>query len=84
MTWIVSTVGLVKDLALLRWPFAMDRISILWGYGRLIPQLLREKYMLFREVGVTPEEHLERLLSLTGKEELQARKISQHIHEHQK
>jgi hypothetical protein len=80
MTWIVSAAALLKDLALLRWPFAMDRMAILLGYGRLIPQLLREKDALFREAGLTPEEQLERMLLLTRKKEFPAREISSNIH----
>jgi GT2 family glycosyltransferase len=79
-TWFVSAAALLKDLALLRWPFAMDRMAILLGYGRLIPQLLREKDALFREAGLTPEEQLERMLLLTRKEELPDREISSNIH----
>jgi GT2 family glycosyltransferase len=69
MTWIVSTAGLVKDLAPRRWRFALDRITTLWECVRLIPQLLREKRFLFRETGLTPEEHLQRMLRLTQKGE---------------
>jgi GT2 family glycosyltransferase len=84
MTWIVSAVALLKDLALLRWPLARDRMAILLGYGRLIPQLFREKEALFREAGLTPEEQLERMLLLTRKEEFPAREISSNIHGHKK
>jgi GT2 family glycosyltransferase len=80
MTWIVSAAALLKDLALLRWRFAMDRMAILLGYGRLIPQLLREKDVLFREAGLTPEEQLERMLLLTRKEKFPDREISSNIH----
>jgi len=80
-TWFVSSAALLKDLALLRWPFAMDRMAILLRYGRLIPQLLREKDALFREAGLTPEEQLERMLLLTRKKEFPAREISSNIHE---
>ena len=83
-TWIVSAAALLKDLALLRWPLAMDRMAILLGYGRLIPQLFREKEALFREAGLTPEEQLERMLLLTRKEEFPAREISSNIHGHKK
>jgi hypothetical protein len=72
----VSATALLKDLALLRWPFAMDRMAILLGYGRLIPQLLREKEALFREAGLTPEELLERMLLLTRKEEFPVQEIT--------
>jgi GT2 family glycosyltransferase len=81
-TWIVSGAALLKDLALLRWHFAMDRVAILLGYGRLIPQLFREKQALYHEAGLTPEEQLERMLLLTRKEGLPAREISSNIHGH--
>jgi GT2 family glycosyltransferase len=80
MAWIVSTAALVKDLALLRRPSAMDRMAILWGYGRLIPQLVRERYELFREAGITPEEQLERMLQLTRKEECPAPEVRSNVH----
>jgi GT2 family glycosyltransferase len=83
-TWIVSAAALLKDLALLRWPFAMDRMAILLGYGLLIPRLLREKEALFREAGLTPEELLERMLLLTRKEEFPAREISFNMDGHKK
>jgi GT2 family glycosyltransferase len=83
-TWITSAAALLKDLALLRWPFARDRMAILLGYGRLIPQLFREKAALFLEANLTPEEQLERMLLLTRKEELPAREISSNIHGHKK
>jgi GT2 family glycosyltransferase len=72
-TWIVSLAALLKDLLLLRWAFARDRLAILLAYARLIPQLLREKNVLFREAGETPEERLECMLQMTHKEAFRSR-----------
>jgi len=78
-TWLVSAAALLKDVVLLRWPFARERLAILFGYGRLIPQLLREKDALFREAQVTPEEQLQRMLLLTRREELHAPETGSNI-----
>jgi GT2 family glycosyltransferase len=79
-TWIISAVALLKDLALRRWHFAKDRVAILLAYGRLIPQLLREKKALFREAGLTPEEQLDRMLLLTHQGAFPDRETSPNIH----
>lgn len=68
ITWIVSAAGLLKDLGRLRWPFAKDRIGVLFELAILFPRLLSEKSALFRAAGITPEEQLRRFLQLTPEE----------------
>jgi len=63
-TWLVSAAGLAKDLCWLRWRFARDRIEVLMEMASLIPQLRREKKMLFRNAGSSPEKQLDFLLRL--------------------
>ncbi len=63
-TWLVSAAGLAKDLSQLRWRFARDRIEVLREMAGLIPQLRREKKMLFRNAGSSPEKELDFLLRL--------------------
>jgi GT2 family glycosyltransferase len=64
-TWLVSIAALGKDVSRLRWLFAKDRIAILSQTAGLVPQLLRERKMLFGEPGTSPEKHLDFLLRLT-------------------
>ena len=64
-TWLISTAGLAKDIGLLRWKFAADRIGVLFQMSGLVTQLLREKRALFRNASSSPEKRLEFLLRLT-------------------
>lgn len=64
-TWLVSAAGLAKDISLLRWKSAKDRIAVLFEMASLVLQLLREKRALFRNASRSPEEQLEFLLRLT-------------------
>lgn len=64
-TWLVSTAALVKDVGLLKWKFAKDRIAVLFHMAGLVPQLLREKRALFASAHTSPEEQLDFLLRLT-------------------
>lgn len=73
ITWIVSAAGLLKDLGRRRWPFAKDRIGVLFEFAVLFPRLLREKSALFRAAGITPEEQLRRFLQLTREEGVPSR-----------
>jgi GT2 family glycosyltransferase len=68
ITWFVSIAGLGKDLARLRWLFAKDRIKVLSKTAALVPQLLRERKMLFRAAGTTSEQQLNLLLRLSDQE----------------
>jgi len=70
VTWFTSSLGLLKDLIHLRWPFAKDRIKVLCEFACLIPQFLREKHALFRDAGVSTEEQLDRMLRLTGEKDI--------------
>jgi GT2 family glycosyltransferase len=63
-TWIVSVLGLSKDLGRFRWRFAKDRIGVLLHLALLSPRLFRERFTLFRNAGITPEEQLGRFLRL--------------------
>jgi GT2 family glycosyltransferase len=63
-TWVVSKLGLAKDLLRLRFRFALDRIGILMEMVSLFPQLRRERKMLFRNAGSSPEKELDFLLRL--------------------
>jgi GT2 family glycosyltransferase len=64
-TWLISSAGLAKDIALLRWKLATDRIGVLFQMAGLVAQLLREKRALFRNASRSPEKRLEFLLRLT-------------------
>lgn len=64
-TWLVSTAALAKDLAMLRFQIAKDRLAILTKLAALSTELLRERKMLFRDAGKSPAEHLQFLLRLT-------------------
>lgn len=63
-TWVVSKLGLAKDLFRLRFQFAFDRIRILTEMVSLFPQLRRERKTLFRNAGSSPEKQLDFLLRL--------------------
>ena len=63
-TWLVSAAGLGLDVVRLRWSFAKDRLRILAQTAYLIPQLLRERKILFAEARTSPEKHLDFLLRL--------------------
>lgn len=65
VTWFISSGGLLKDLSRLRWPFAKDRVQVLFEFMRLTPKFLGEKRALFRKAGITPQEQLNRMLRLT-------------------
>jgi GT2 family glycosyltransferase len=67
-TWLVSIAALGKDIGRLRLSFARDRIKVLLQTASLVPQLLREKRMLFRDSGLTSEEQLNLLLRLSDQE----------------
>jgi GT2 family glycosyltransferase len=58
-TWMVSTAGLAKDISRLKWKFTTDRMRVLFEMAGLVPQLLRERRVLFRSVGRSAEEQLE-------------------------
>ena len=64
-TWLVSAIGLAKDIINLRWKCAFDRMSVLISTFVLIPALLREKKSLFNTAGSSPGKHLELMLRLT-------------------
>ena len=63
-TWLVSIAGLAKDTGRFRWAFARDRIQVLRQTAALVPQLLREKKMQFRDAGITSEQQLNFMLRL--------------------
>jgi GT2 family glycosyltransferase len=63
-TWVVSKLGLAKDLFRLRFRFALERIRVLMEMVSLFPQLRRERKMLFRNAGISPEKQLDLLLQL--------------------
>lgn len=65
-TWLVSAAALAKDLAMLRFRFAKDRLAVLTKLAAVCPQLLRERKVLFRDAGKSPAEHLNSLLRLTN------------------
>jgi GT2 family glycosyltransferase len=64
-TWLVSTAGLAKDLRQLKWYFATDRVWVLFQMAGLLPQLLREKRVLFRDADSSPEKQVDFMLRLT-------------------
>jgi GT2 family glycosyltransferase len=64
-TWLVSSVALSKDVVQLKWSFAKDRVKVLSETGGLLPQLLRERKLLFRNGGITSKQQLNSLLQLS-------------------
>lgn len=65
-TWLITTAGLAKDLAMLRFQLAKDRMKILMELGFLVPKLFRERKLLFDNADSSPEKHLGCLLGLTN------------------
>jgi GT2 family glycosyltransferase len=63
-TWLVSKLGLAKDLIHLRFRFAVDRIGVLVEMAGLFPQLRRERKMVFGDARSSPEKQLCVLLQL--------------------
>jgi len=63
-TWLVSTAGLAKDVARLKWYLAKARLETLLAMGREIPRLLREKKTLFQDAGTTAAAQLDAMLRL--------------------
>jgi len=64
-TWLVSIAALSKDVVQLKWSFAKDRVKVLSETSGLLPQLLRERKLLFRNGGITSEQQLNSLLQLS-------------------
>jgi GT2 family glycosyltransferase len=64
-TWLVSIAALSKDVVCLKWLFAKDRVKVLSETVGLLPQLLRERKLLFRDGGITSEQQLNSLLQLS-------------------
>jgi GT2 family glycosyltransferase len=65
-TWLISMLGLAKDISRLRWKFAIGRIGVLVHMAGLLKQLLQERRQLFGNAGSSPEEQLDFLLGLTS------------------
>jgi GT2 family glycosyltransferase len=63
-TWLVSKLGVAKDLIHLRFHFAVDRIGVLMEMAGLFPQLRRERKILFGDARSSPEKQLGVLLQL--------------------
>jgi GT2 family glycosyltransferase len=72
-TWFISVAGLLKDLSRVQWRFAKDRIKVLFEFVGLIPEFLREKRVLFRAAGISPQEQLNRILRLTREKDNRSR-----------
>jgi GT2 family glycosyltransferase len=71
-TWLVSKLGLGKDLFRLRLRLALDRVGVLMEIASLIPELRRERKMLFGNARSTTEKQLGVLLRLKEGAGLQA------------
>lgn len=63
-TWLVSKLGLGKDLIRLRFRYALDRLGVLMEMAGLFPQLRQERKVLFGNAGSSPEKQLDFLLHL--------------------
>jgi GT2 family glycosyltransferase len=63
-TWLVSIVGLARDLCLGRGRFAMARAQSLFWTARDVPQLFRERQKLYSNARRTTKKQLESLLRL--------------------
>jgi GT2 family glycosyltransferase len=70
-TWLVSAAALSKDASRWRWSFAKDRIKVLAQMGGLLPQLLRERKILFGDAGGSPKGLLDFLLRLPDAAEME-------------
>jgi GT2 family glycosyltransferase len=64
ITWFVSLAGLARDLGLLRWQRAADRIRVLRECLRYFRPLVRERRRVHRSAQTSPALELERLLRL--------------------
>lgn len=65
-TWLISIAALSKDLMKLRFQLAKDRLAILLEMAALVPEVLRERKLLFETAGSSPKQHLESLLKLNS------------------
>jgi GT2 family glycosyltransferase len=68
-TWLVSAIGLAKDVVNLRWKCAFDRITVLISTFVLISALSREKKSLFNAGRSSPGKQLEAMLRLPNNED---------------
>jgi GT2 family glycosyltransferase len=75
-TWLVSVGGLGRDLILMRWRAAGDRLETLIEYGGYVPGMLREKNSLYESQGITADQQLSFMLHLTTYGEHGSRKHS--------
>ena len=75
-TWLISTAALAKDIGRLRWQFAKDRIGTLAGLVGILPELLRERRMLFRAACITPAQQLNLLLRFSDEDADARRSVS--------
>lgn len=64
-TWFTSVAGLGKDLAMLKFRFAKDRLTTLLKLAFALPHLFRERKSLFKNAESSPGKHLQSLLELT-------------------
>jgi N-acetylglucosaminyl-diphospho-decaprenol L-rhamnosyltransferase len=67
-TWVVSIAALARDVSRPQWLFAKDRIHVLSQTAGLVPELLRERRLLFRDAGIATEQQLKLLLQLSDQE----------------
>ncbi len=66
-TWLVTLVGLARDVALLRWQRTKDRISVCSWYARNLLDLVHDRRELYRSLHTNPEQQLERFLRLAAR-----------------
>jgi N-acetylglucosaminyl-diphospho-decaprenol L-rhamnosyltransferase len=64
-TWLISAIGIGKDLWKGEWVFAKNRLRTLSEIVQMLPEILRERKKLYQEARVTPAMHLAMLLGLS-------------------
>jgi GT2 family glycosyltransferase len=63
-TWVVSCLGIGKDILTVRFGEAVAKGKVIAEYARLLPKLLVERRRLYREAGVKPSTQLRRMLRI--------------------
>jgi GT2 family glycosyltransferase len=63
-TWLSTLAGLAREVVLLRWRRALDRLRVLADCTRYLPALLRERRAIYKSQSTTPGEQLARLLQI--------------------
>jgi len=63
-TWLVSFLGIVKDMLGTHFHGASTKMKVMAEYVRALPNLLRERHRLYHSAAITPSGHLHRMLGI--------------------